>query len=32
VERKEGSFVTPLGRQVSVVDLPGTYSLRAAAG
>jgi len=28
VERKEGSFVTPEGRQVSVVDLPGTYSLR----
>jgi len=28
VERKEGSFVTPHGRQVSVVDLPGTYSLR----
>jgi ferrous iron transport protein B len=28
VERKEGSFVTPQGRQVSVVDLPGTYSLR----
>jgi ferrous iron transport protein B len=28
VERKEGSFVTPLGRQISVVDLPGTYSLR----
>ncbi len=28
VERKEGSFVTPNGRQVSVVDLPGTYSLR----
>ena len=28
VERKEGSFVTPLGRQVSLVDLPGTYSLR----
>ena len=28
VERKEGSFVTPLGRQVSMVDLPGTYSLR----
>src|SRR6202049_2188223 len=28
VERKEGSFVTPLGRQVSVVDLTGTYSLR----
>ncbi len=28
VERKEGSFVTPQGRQVSLVDLPGTYSLR----
>src|SRR6202008_3134560 len=28
VERKEGVFVTPLGRQVSLVDLPGTYSLR----
>ena len=28
VERKEGSFVTPLGRQISLVDLPGTYSLR----
>jgi ferrous iron transport protein B len=28
VERKEGSFVTPLGRQVALVDLPGTYSLR----
>jgi ferrous iron transport protein B len=28
VERKEGSFVTPAGRQVSVVDLSGTYSLR----
>src|SRR5262245_53069845 len=28
VERKEGSFVTPMGCQVSVVDLPGTYSLR----
>ncbi len=28
VERKEGFFVTPNGRQVSVVDLPGTYSLR----
>src|SRR5260370_42158253 len=28
VERKQGSFVTPRGRQVSVVDLPGTYSLR----
>src|SRR6202048_2534260 len=31
VERKEGSFVTPLGRQVSVVDLPGTYSLRGGS-
>jgi len=28
VERKEGSFVTPKGRQVSLLDLPGTYSLR----
>jgi ferrous iron transport protein B len=28
VERKEGFFVTPLGQQASVVDLPGTYSLR----
>ncbi|HEY5128450.1 MAG TPA: ferrous iron transporter B [Bradyrhizobium sp.] len=28
VERKEGSFVTPSGRQISLVDLPGTYSLR----
>ena len=28
VERKEGFFVTPHGRQVSLIDLPGTYSLR----
>ncbi|MCB1438738.1 MAG: ferrous iron transporter B [Nitratireductor sp.] len=28
VERKEGAFVTPQGRRVTVVDLPGTYSLR----
>src|ERR1700737_3007094 len=28
VERKQGGFVTPSGRQVSLVDLPGTYSLR----
>jgi ferrous iron transport protein B len=28
VERKQGAFVTPQGRQVSLVDLPGTYSLR----
>jgi ferrous iron transport protein B len=29
VERKEGVVLTPLGRRVSVLDLPGTYSLRA---
>ena len=29
VERKEGSFVTPGGHRVQVLDLPGTYSLRA---
>ncbi len=28
VERKQGGFVMPSGRQVAVVDLPGTYSLR----
>lgn len=28
VERKTGLFVTPKGRTVSLVDLPGTYSLR----
>jgi len=28
VERKEGAFVTPNGRQISLLDLPGTYSLR----
>src|SRR5471030_3447654 len=28
VERKTGGFVTPTGRQISLVDLPGTYSLR----
>lgn len=28
VERKTGMFVTPNGRTVSLVDLPGTYSLR----
>jgi ferrous iron transport protein B len=27
VERKEGKFITPLGRSVHVLDLPGTYSL-----
>jgi ferrous iron transport protein B len=29
VERKEGLFETPRGRRVYVLDLPGTYSLRA---
>ena len=28
VERKSGTFVTPAGRSVSILDLPGTYSLR----
>ncbi|WP_043360761.1 ferrous iron transport protein B [Belnapia sp. F-4-1] len=29
VERKEGSFLSPGGRRVRLLDLPGTYSLRA---
>jgi ferrous iron transport protein B len=29
VERKSGTFATPGGATLSVVDLPGTYSLRA---
>src|ERR1700756_3936436 len=29
VERKEGSLVTPDGRRMLVLDLPGSYSLRA---
>jgi ferrous iron transport protein B len=29
VERKEGQLKTPDGRTLSVLDLPGTYSLRA---
>ena len=29
VERKEGQLTAPDGRRVSVLDLPGTYSLRA---
>ena len=29
VERKEGSLVTPMGRRVRVLDLPGAYSLEA---
>lgn len=28
VERKSGGFITPAGRHVTLVDLPGTYSLR----
>lgn len=28
VERKEGRFTTPGGRDVRILDLPGTYSLR----
>jgi ferrous iron transport protein B len=29
VERKTGALQTPAGRRVSLIDLPGTYSLRA---
>ncbi len=29
VERKEGRLLTPAGRTLRVLDLPGTYSLRA---
>lgn len=29
VEKKEGNFVSPAGTRVKVLDLPGTYSLRA---
>lgn len=28
VERKAGSFATPSGHRVNLIDLPGTYSLR----
>ncbi|UGV28417.1 ferrous iron transport protein B [Rhodopseudomonas boonkerdii] len=28
IERKSGAFVTPAGRQITLLDLPGTYSLR----
>jgi ferrous iron transport protein B len=31
VERKAGQFVTPGGRRVHVLDLPGTYSLASAS-
>ncbi|SOB99068.1 ferrous iron transporter B [Rhodobacter maris] len=29
VERKAGAFVTPAGQRIELIDLPGTYSLRA---
>ena len=29
VERKSGALHTPSGRSVNLIDLPGTYSLRA---
>lgn len=29
MERKEGVLTAPSGRQIRVLDLPGTYSLRA---
>ena len=29
VERKSGLFRTPAGHSVNLIDLPGTYSLRA---
>ncbi len=29
VERKQGTFVTPAGRSIKVLDLPGTYSFDA---
>lgn len=29
VERKEGFLTTPTGRSLAILDLPGTYSLRA---
>lgn len=31
VERKEGHFVSPGGRRVRILDLPGAYSLHAAS-
>lgn len=31
VERKEGMFVSPAGRQVRILDLPGAYSLNATS-
>ena len=32
VERKSGQARTPLGVTLDIVDLPGTYSLRAQSG
>lgn len=29
VEKKEGLLITPQGHQIQLIDLPGTYSLRA---
>ncbi|WP_085316233.1 ferrous iron transporter B [Derxia lacustris] len=31
VERKEGRLVSPAGREIAVLDLPGAYSLAAAS-
>lgn len=31
VERKEGRFTTPEGRSVTIIDLPGAYSLNATS-
>lgn len=31
VERKEGAFVSPKGKTIRVLDLPGTYSLSATS-
>jgi ferrous iron transport protein B len=31
VERKEGQFVSPGGRTVRILDLPGAYSLHSAS-
>ncbi|QOK98906.1 ferrous iron transport protein B (plasmid) [Ralstonia pseudosolanacearum] len=31
VERKEGRFISPSGRQVQILDLPGAYSLVATS-
>ncbi|MFJ5382750.1 ferrous iron transporter B [Cupriavidus sp. CER94] len=31
VERKEGQFVSPAGRTVRILDLPGAYSLHSAS-